>query len=39
MNRKVDVDGTSQGIVYGYHEGKEGEAEFFEKSIRWIHGQ
>ncbi|EOD7534869.1 phage tail protein, partial [Staphylococcus aureus] len=31
MNRKVDVDGTSQGIVYGYHEGKEGEAEFFKK--------
>ena len=31
MNRKVDVDGTSQGIVYGYHEGKEGETEFFKK--------
>ncbi|MBF2751524.1 MULTISPECIES: major tail protein [Staphylococcus] len=31
MNRTIDVDGTNQGIVYGYHEGKEGEEEFFKK--------
>ena len=36
MNRKVDVM-ERQGIVYGYHEGKEKQNS--SKSIRWIHGQ
>ncbi|CAL27415.1 major tail protein [Staphylococcus carnosus] len=31
MNRTIEVDGENQGIVYGYHEGKDGEDEFFKK--------
>lgn len=31
MNRTIEVDTDEQGVVYGYHEGKTGEEEFFKK--------
>lgn len=31
MNRTIEVDTEEQGVVYGYHEGKTGEEEFFKK--------
>lgn len=31
MNRNIEVDGDTKGIVYGYHEGKQGADEFMKK--------
>ncbi|MCJ1656693.1 phage tail protein [Staphylococcus sp. NRL 16/872] len=31
MNRNIDVDGNTKGIVYGYHEGSKGADEFLKK--------
>lgn len=31
MNRNIDVDGNTKGIVYGYHEGTKGADEFLKK--------